>query len=137
MNVVVRGLMAAGMGVYATLHALQAARGDAPSWTTVAFGAAALVALGLVVALIAVGHRVEGHIEDASAALALLSALALTATLTVGFFGVEDVLRVESIMAYVAEGVVLLAWVAGRFSPQSTMETTTDNASRENAEPAT
>lgn len=129
MNVVVRGLMAAGMGVYATLHVLQAARGEGPAWTTIAFGAAALVALGLVVALIAVADRAEGRVEDAAAGLSLLSALALTATLTVGFFGVEDVLRVESIMAYVAEGVVLLAWVAGRFSPQSTMETTTENAS--------
>ena len=125
MNVVVRGLMAAGMGVYATLHVLQAARGEGPAWTTIAFGAAALIALGLVVALIAVADRAEGRVEDAAAGLSLLSALALTATLTIGFFGVEDVLRVESIMAYVAEGVVLVSWVAGRFSPNSTMETTT------------
>lgn len=130
MNVVVRGLMAAGMGVYATLHLLQAARGDGPAWTTFAFGAAALLALALVVALIAVADRAEGRVEDAAAALALVSAVALTLTLTVGFFGVEDVLRVESIMAYVAEGVVLLSWVAGRFSPASTMETTTDHTGR-------
>jgi len=130
--------MALGMGMYATLHLLQAARGDAPLWTTIAFGAAALVALGLVVALIAVGDgAAEGRVEDAAAGLSLMSALALTATLTVGFFGVEDVLRVESIMAYVAEGAVLLAWVTGRLSPQSTMEMNRDDVAAENPEPST
>lgn len=137
MNVVVRGLMALGMGMYATLHLLQAVSMDAPLWTTIAFGVAALVAIGLVVALIAVGDGAEGRVEDAAAGLSLMSALALTATLTVGFFGVEEVLRVENVMAYVAEGAVLLAWVTGRLSPQSTMETTKDRVPKDTADRAT
>lgn len=124
MNVVVRGLMAAGMGVYGTLHLLQALEGSQPVWMSLAFGLTALLSVGLVVALIAVADTSEGVVEDAAAALVVMSAVALTLTLTTGFFGVEETLRVESVMAYVAEGVVLASWLTGRLATASSMEET-------------
>jgi hypothetical protein len=117
MNVVVRGLMAAGMAVYAVLHAQQALSPPegAPGWLQVAFAAAAIAGLGLAVMLIATSVRTEATWTGAAAALAGASALALLAAYTVGFFGVQEAdLRPETALVAVAELVVLVAYAIDR-----------------------
>jgi hypothetical protein len=118
MNVVVRGLMAAGMSVYAAMHISQALSPPpgAPAWLAVAFIATALVALGLAAMLILSPVRGEVGWEWAAAALAGASGLALLASYTVGFLGVVEAdLRAETAIVAVAEIVTLAAFGIGRF----------------------
>lgn len=117
MNVVTRGLMAAGMGVYAAIHALQALAGpdDAPGWLTAAFAAAAVAGAVLAVLLIVSPTALEGRVMAVAAVLAGASLVALVAAGTVGFFGVEETdLRAETAIVAVAELVVLGAFVVER-----------------------
>ena len=119
MHVVVRGLMAAGMGIYAAMHLQQALSPPpgAPTWLTVAFATAALVALVLAILLIAASERTQGRWEWAAALLAGASALALVASYTVGFFGVvESDLRPETAVVAVAEVITLVAFAIGRIA---------------------
>jgi hypothetical protein len=115
MNVVIRGLMAAGMSVYAAMHVFQAIDPPpgAPPWLTVAFAVTALAALGLAVMLIVTPVRAEGRWEAAAALLAGLSGIALVTSYTVGFFGVvESDLRAETAIVAVAELLTLVAYAA-------------------------
>lgn len=124
-NVVIRGLMAAAMAVYAVMHVVQAVSppDDAPGWLVIAFGAAAVAGVVLAVGLVVSAQRDETVWEDAAAALAGASLLALVAAFTVGFFGVsEGDLRADTALVFVAEGVVLLSWVASRFVTRRTAE---------------
>jgi hypothetical protein len=116
-NVVTRGLMAAGMGVYAAIHALQAfaSPDGAPAWLTVAFAAAAIAGAVLAVLLIVSSTELEARVMTAAAVLAGASLLALVAAGTIGFFGVEETdLRAETAIVAVAELVVLGAFVVER-----------------------
>jgi hypothetical protein len=131
MNVVVRGLMAAGIGVYGTIHVLQAFESGTPVWMNVAFGLAAVIGYALVIALVVAPERFAGRLEALAAGLALVSAIALTLTLTTGFFGVEDELRLENLMAYVAEAVVIGSYVLLLLSPDSMMSMDEDRPARE------
>jgi hypothetical protein len=119
MNVVVRGLMAAGMSVYAAMHLSQALSPPpgAPAWLTVAFVATAVVALVLAGLLILSSERGEVRWERAAAALAAASGLALLASYTVGFLGVvESDLRAETAIVAVAELMTLAAFALGWFA---------------------
>lgn len=120
MNVVTRGLMAAGMGVYAAIHLVQAVRPPlgVPAWLTFAFAATALAAVGIAVMLIVTSDTHEVGWEAAAAVLAGVSALALLASYTTGFFGVvESDLRAETAIVAVAELITLVAFAAGRLVP--------------------
>lgn len=117
MNVVVRGLMAAGTGIYAAIHGRQAFAPppDTPLWTTLAFGVTALAAAIIAVMLIVTSVRAEVRWERLAAALAAASAVALLASYTVGFFGVSETdLRAETAVVAVAELAVLVAFAIGR-----------------------
>jgi hypothetical protein len=119
MNVVVRGLMAAGMSVYAAMHLSQALSPPpgAPPWLAAAFVATALVALALAALLILSSERGEVRWERAAAALAAASLLALVASYTVGFLGVvESDLRAETAIVAVAELMTLAAFALGWFA---------------------
>jgi hypothetical protein len=119
MNVVVRGLMAAGMSVYAAMHLSQALSPPpgAPPWLTVAFVATAVVALVLAGLLILSSEHGEVRWERAAAALAAASGLALLASYTVGFLGVvESDLRAETAIVAVAELMTLAAFALGWFA---------------------
>jgi hypothetical protein len=116
-NVVVRGLMAAGMGIYAAIHVQQALSPPpgAPGWLAAAFGATAVVALVIGVMLILTPVQAEGGWEGAAAALAGASALALIASYTVGFLGVVEAdLRAETAVVAVAELMTLAAYAISR-----------------------
>jgi hypothetical protein len=118
MNVVVRGLMAAGMSVYAAMHLSQALSPppDAPAWLAAAFVATAVVALVLAALLILSSERGEVRWERAAAALAATSGLALLASHTVGFLGVvESDLRAETAIVAIAELMTLAAFGIGWF----------------------
>lgn len=118
MNVVVRGLMAAGMSVYAAMHLSQALSPPpgAPPWLTGAFVATAAVALALAGLLILSSERGEVRWERGAAALAGASGLALLASYTVGFLGVvESDLRAETAIVAVAEMMTLAAFALGWF----------------------
>lgn len=128
MDVVVRGLMAAGMGIYGMLHALQALEPDAATWSRLAFAATALAAAVLLVGLVAAPSRLAVRVEPLAALLAASSAVALVLTLTVGFFGVEDVLRPSVVMVLVAEVVVVASWLLLLRMPADTSEKTDDVA---------
>lgn len=125
MNVVVRGLMAAGMAVYAAMHVLQVVQPPpgAPSWSVAAFAAATVVGVALAVLLIGTATRRETLWESVAAVVAAGSALALIASLTVGFFGIEESsLRAEMTVVLIAEVMVLVAFVAARLASEETAE---------------
>lgn len=125
MNVVIRGLMAAGMTVYAAMHALQAVRPpeDAPGWLVVAFALTALGAVTIAGGLILGAERAENRWEDAAALLALPSLVALVLSYTTGFVGASETdVRADTAIVFVAELVVLTAWVVSRFTTRETAE---------------
>lgn len=125
MNVVIRGLMAAAMAVYATLHLLQALSPPegSPGWLVAAFAGSAVVALVLAGGLIFGAQRREAGWEHGAALLAALSLVALITAFSVGFFGVEQSdLRPATALVFVAELVVLVSWVAARFATRATSE---------------
>jgi len=64
-NVVIRGIQASGMAVYAAIHLWQAVSPpeQAPGWLTAAFVLTALVAIALAGALMFVGQREERPFE--------------------------------------------------------------------------
>lgn len=133
MNVVTRGLMAAGMGMYAAMHIFQAASPPpgAPAWLTVAFAATAAAAVVIAVMLIATSTTREVVWEGAAALLAGLSALALILSYTTGFFGVVEAdLRAETLLVAVAEFVTLLAFAISRVVPSAGDELTGDPVPR-------
>jgi hypothetical protein len=116
MNVVIRGLMAAGMSIYAAMHISQSVSPPpgAPGWLAGAFAVTALAALVVAAMLILTPVRGEARWEGAAALLAGLSAIALLASYTVGFFGVaESDLRAETAIVAVAELVTLAAYAIG------------------------
>lgn len=117
MNVVVRGVQAAAMGVYAALHIQQAINppDGAPTWLTVAFFLASIAALGLVVSLITFPDDKERLPENGAALLAVLSLGALALSYTTGFFGVDQAqLRAETAIVFVAEIAAIGGWVISR-----------------------
>jgi hypothetical protein len=125
MNVVVRGLMAAGMAVYAVMHVVQAASppDGAPAWLVVMFALTALVALVLAGGLVLGSQRGEVWWEDGAAALAGASLVALVLAFTVGFLGVaEGDLRADTALVFVAELVTLASWLASRMAGRDTAE---------------
>lgn len=125
MNVVIRGLMAAAMAVYAVMHVVQAVSPPdaAPAWLVVMFAATALAALVIAGGLILTAQRDEVIWEDAAAVLALLSLVALGLSYTVGFLGVsEGALRAETALVFVAELVTLVTWVVSRVATRETAE---------------
>ncbi len=125
MNVVIRGLMAAAMAVYAVMHAVQAVSppDSAPAWLVVMFALTALVALVVAGGLIMTARRDEVYWEEAAAALAGASLLALILSYTAGFFGVsEGALRAETALVFVAEVVTLVAWAVSRVATRETSE---------------
>lgn len=129
MNVVARGLMAAGMGVYAAMHLFQAASPPpaAPAWLTVAFAVTALAAIGIAVMLIATSTRNEVVWEGLAATLAGASAVALVLSYTTGFFGVAEAdLRAETLLVAVAHLVTLGAFTISRVVPSAGDELTGD-----------
>lgn len=116
MNVVIRGIQAAGMAVYAAMHVLQAADAPqgSPTWLVVAFALSALAAVVIAVGLILTATEDETRWEALAAALAAISALALLAAYTVGLFGVvESDLRAETAIVLVAELMTLGAFALG------------------------
>ncbi len=117
MNVVIRGLMAAGLFVYATIHLLQGVDPpeDAPGWLQLAFLATAAAAVVLAVGLLSRRPGTTDVWKDAAAALTGASLLALVASFVTGFLGVsESDIRLSTLGVVVAEGLVLLTWAAGR-----------------------
>ena len=115
MDVVGRGLVAAGLGVYAAIHLAQAVIGpdSSPGWLTFMFVLTALVAAGLAVAVFTDRWRV---VLTAASALAVASAIALVLSLTSGLFGVSEVdLGPETLIVLVAEVMVLLGTVTALF----------------------
>ncbi len=130
MNVVIRGLMAAAMAVYASIHALQAfnAPDSAPLWLVLAFGATALIGLGIAVGLILTAEAGETRWEGAAALLAGISAVALSLSYSTGFLGiVETDLRAETAIVAVAEAIAVGSWVLSLVS---------NDAAREVSEPS-
>lgn len=128
-NVVARGLMAAGMGIYAAMHVTQAANppAGAPGWLAAAFALTALVAVAIAVMLVLTSTRHEVRWETAAALLAGASALALVASYTTGFLGVvESDLRAETVLVGVAHLVTLLAYTISRVVPSAGDELTGD-----------
>lgn len=125
MNVVIRGLMAAAMGVYAMLHLRQAfaAPAGAPAWLVAMFAGSAVIALVLAAGLIFDIQRRETRWEHAAALLAAVSLGALLSAFTVGFFGVEERgLRAATALVFVAEVVTLVSWVAAQLATGEAME---------------
>jgi hypothetical protein len=121
-NVVTRGLMAAGMAVYAAMHAFQAVGppDGSPGWLRLAFAVATLAGAGLAAWLVLASPDHEEPAMLASAVLAGASLLALLAAYTVGFFGVrEEALRAETAIVAVAEVVVLIAFAVERGAEQT------------------
>lgn len=117
MNVVIRGLMATGLLVYATVHLLQGVRppADAPLWLRLAFLATAAVAVVLAVGLLARRPGTTDQWKDAAAALAGASLVALVLSWTTGFLGVSEAdLRLSTLGVVVAEMVVLATWAITR-----------------------
>lgn len=112
MDVVVRGLQASGLAVFAAMHGLEALEVSSPAWLPVAFWLAAVVAVGLAAVLFLVREEGEVLWERISAAFAAAAALALILSLTVGFLGVsnED-LTTTAVLALVAEAMVLGAYL--------------------------
>ena len=120
MNVVIRGVQAAGMAVYASMHIMQASSppADAPGWLAVAFAATAMIALIIAGGLILSAQRDESRWETAAALLALPSVIALAASYTTGFLGVvETDLRPATAIVAVAELMILAAYVVSRIGP--------------------
>lgn len=129
MNVVTRGLMAAGMGVYAAMHLFQAASPPegAPGWLTIAFAVTALAAIGIAVMLIATSTSHEVGWETAAALLAGASAVALLLSFTTGFLGVQEAdLRAETILVAVAHLMTLGSFTMARVVPSAGDELTGD-----------
>lgn len=129
MNIVTRGLMAAGMAVFATMHALQVIDppADTPLWLTLGFTAVALIGGLLAVLLITAPTDVVARWQLASVLLAGASALALVLALTVGLFGVEETtFRYTVVMSFVAEAVVIGAFAVSRVLPVETEERADD-----------
>lgn len=125
MNVVVRGLMAAGMAVYGAIHAQQAfaTPADAPGWLAFMFGLTALVAFGLAVALIVGAESQVGVVEHVSAAVAAGSFVALVLSFTTGFLGVEqDDIRAVTAVVIIAELLVVACWGLSRAQTSRTDE---------------
>lgn len=125
MNVVIRGLMAAAMAVYAVMHVVQAVSPPegAPGWLVVMFALTAVVAVVLAGGLIMTAQRGEARWEDAAALLAGASLVALVLSFTVGFLGVvESDLRADTALVFVAEIVTLASWVASRAVTRATSE---------------
>lgn len=125
MNVVVRGLMTAGMWLYAAIHIQQAFAPPpgSPGWMGFAFAASAAVAalIGVMLIVSAVGG--EKLWENAAALLASVSAVALIAAFTVGLAGfVETGLRIETALVVVAEVVVVGAWAINRVRDPATAD---------------
>ena len=117
MNVVIRGLMAAGLFVYGAIHLVQGLNPPeaAPGWLRLAFVATAVVAVVLGIGLLALAPGRTDRLKDLAALLAAASALALVLSLTTGFLGVSETdLRVETLGVLVAELVVVVSWLAGR-----------------------
>lgn len=119
MNVVVRGVMAAGLGIYSAFHFFQAGASPTgtPGWLTIAFVLTAIAGLGFAALLIAAPERVQAMVEGGAALLAGLSLIALAMSYTTGFFGVSQTeVVVETALVAVAEVMVLLAFgIAQRF----------------------
>lgn len=139
MNVVARGLMAAGMGVYASMHLFQAVSPPAgtPAWLAVSFAATALAAIGIAVMLIVTSTRTEVRWESAAALLAGTSALALVASYTTGFLGVvESDLRAETLLVAVAHVVTLGAFAVSRLVPGDGDEVVADQVPEAPAVPS-
>lgn len=135
MDVVIRGIMASALGVYAAMHASQVASGPegAPAWVTFAFGATAVVAVLLAVALIAAPERLQRMVDAAAAALVGGSLIALIMSYTVGFFGVTQAeVRIETALVLVAEVIALTAFgLALRFGDQSELQEVPTKQSRD------
>lgn len=125
MNVVIRGLMAAAMAVYAVMHVVQAVSPPegSPGWVVVAFGGAALAGAVLAVGLILGDRSHEAVWEESAAALAVASLVALVLAFTTGFFGVsEGDLRADTALVFVAELVTIGSWIVSRFATRETAE---------------
>ncbi|MBY5161385.1 hypothetical protein [Salsipaludibacter albus] len=117
MDVVARGLMVAGLFVYAGIHLLQGIvpPDSAPAWLRLAFVLSALAAVGLGVALVALPPRRSGRWMDLAALLALASGVALALSFTTGLAGVsESDLRLATLGVVIAELVILHAWLGNR-----------------------
>lgn len=137
MSVVVRGLMAAGMAVFAAMHVLQVLDppSGTPAWLTIGFAGVALAGALLAVLLIVASPETVGRWQVAAASLAAVSAVALLLALTVGLFGVVEVgLRYEVVLSIVAEIVVLGAFAASRLVPTEA-DQQVDGAGRPLVEP--
>lgn len=115
MYVVTRGVMAAGMAVYAAIHGYQAVAGpDMTAWLPGAFALTAVLAVLLGVMMFATRHR---WVEHAAAALAAASFGALVLSLTSGFLGVTGMdLTPAALVVIVAEFMVLAAWATERLA---------------------
>ncbi len=125
MNVVVRGVLAAALGVYASLHLTQAlAAPDGPAWLAWAFAATAVAAIVLAVGAILVPEWLQPYVDLAAGGLALGSLAALLLSLTTGFFGVTtEAIRVETALVVLAEVLVLGAiGVQARFADQAQLQ---------------
>ncbi len=123
MDVVTRALMAAGMAVFAAMHALQVIDppAEAPMWLTIGFAAVAIAGAALAALIIIGPESMVARAQVAAALLAGGSAVALVLALTIGIFGVvEPVLRYAVVMSFVAEAVVLGAFAAARLAPDAT-----------------
>lgn len=117
MNVVIRGLIAAGLLVYAAVHVLQGISppADAPVWLQVAFLVTAVVAAVLGVGLLGRRPGTTALWKNAAAALTGASLLALVLSFTVGFLGVNETdIRLSTLGVIIAEMVVLVSWAANR-----------------------
>ncbi len=134
MNVIIRGIMAAALGVYASLHVQQAFADQtgSPGWLTAAFVVTAIAAIALAVALIAVPERLADKVIAAGAALAGGSLVALVLSYTVGFLGVTQAeVRIETAIVFVAEllalGIAALDW---RFRGTDAYDEVTSSSTR-------
>jgi hypothetical protein len=116
MSVVTRGIMTAGMAIYAAIHFGQVRSSELDAaWADAGFLISAIVASVLAVALVL---RSERSIEHAAAGLAVISMGALMVTEFVGLFGVDaSSLQAEVIVVLVAEVFVIVAWGIEQFAP--------------------
>lgn len=117
MNVVVRGLMAAALFVYAGIHVLQGVNPpmDSPTWLRLAFLATAAAAIAIGVGLLSLPPGRTAALKDAAALLAVGSALALAMAFTVGFPGVSQMdIRADTLAVVAAELIVVASWLASR-----------------------
>lgn len=111
-----RGLVAAGLGVYAAIHLAQAVGGpeSSPGWLTVAFLLAAIAGFALAVGVFVSSRWRE--VVVAAFVLTAASLVALTMAYTVGFFGVDEgELTPSTLAVIVAEVMTMLGVVAALF----------------------